>query len=67
MSLDIKAVKRIMIKKNINNLNLAEKMKVTPGRVSKILNDNVKRYRVNTIHSLAVALEVEADEILKED
>jgi DNA-binding Xre family transcriptional regulator len=67
MPIDMNAVKKIMIKKNINNSDLAEKMKVTPGRVSKMLNNNVKSYRVNTIHSLAAALEVETDEILKED
>ncbi|MDU3581116.1 MAG: helix-turn-helix transcriptional regulator [Clostridium butyricum] len=67
MPLDINAVKKIMIKKNINNADLAEKMNVTPGRVSKLLNNNVSSYRINTIHSLASALDVEADEILKED
>lgn len=67
MSLDIKNIKRLMLKKCINNRELAKKMNVTPGRVSNILNARSKTCRIGTICSLAKALDVEVEEIYKED
>lgn len=67
MPVDIYAVKRIMIDKNISHSDLAKKMEVTPGRISNMLSGRTKRYRVSTIHSLATALGVSTKEIFKEE
>ena len=66
MPVDMYAVKKIMIDKNISHSDLAKKMGVTQGRVSNMLSGKTNRYRVGTIHSLATALEVDVKDIFKE-
>lgn len=66
MPIDRQAVKKIMISKNITNEELAEKLKVSKGRISNILNKDVGNSRVETITKLANALDVEPLEIVKE-
>lgn len=67
MPINIDAVKKIMLTKGIGPSDLAEKMKVSKSRVSRILNDETPSSRIKTIHSLANALDVNPTEILKEE
>jgi transcriptional regulator with XRE-family HTH domain len=67
MPINIDAVKKIMLNKGIAPSDLAEKMKVSRSRVSRILNDETSSSQIKTIHSLATALEVNPTEILKEE
>lgn len=67
MPIDRRAVKKIMITKGITNEDLANKLNVTKGRISNILNQDVNNSRVSTITKLANALEVEPLEIVKEE
>ena len=66
ITLDIIKIKKLMISKNMSNHDLAEKMEVPDSRVSKILNQQSKRNRFQTVYNLAKALDCEIDEILKE-
>lgn len=67
MPLNVQAVKKIMIQKGITNKMLSERMNVTLGRVSNILNKETKSSRVETIGKIAKALEVEPLDIVKEE
>ena len=67
MPLDIVKVKKIMIKKNISNIELAKKMNVTQGRVSNLLNQKARTCRPSTLNSLANALDVDVEEIYMEE
>lgn len=67
MPIDRRAVKKIMITKGITNEDLANKLNVTKGRISNILNQDVNNSRVSTITKLANALEVEPLEIVREE
>lgn len=67
MPININEIKKIMYNKGINRVELAERMKVSKSRISRILNGEVANSQNKTIHSLATALEVEPEDILKED
>jgi len=67
MPINIKAVKKIMIDNSMTLDDLAEKMKVSKSRVSKILNDSTSNSQFKTIYSLAKALKVKPSEIVKEE
>lgn len=67
MPINIEAINKIMLNKGMNQVDLAKKMNVTKSRVSRILSDEVSNSRISTIHSLATALEVKPEDILKED
>lgn len=67
MPLNIDAVKNIMLNKGIAPSDLADTMKVSKSRISRILNDETSSSRIKTIYSLANALGVKPAEILKEE
>ena len=67
MPINIDAINKIMLSKGMNQVDLAKKMKVTKSRVSRILSNEVSNSQHKTIHSLATALEVNPEDILKED
>ncbi len=67
MPINTKAVKKIMINNCMTPDDLAEKMKVSKSRVSKILNDESSNSQFKTIYSLAKALKVKPSEIIKEE
>jgi len=67
MPINIEAINKIMLSKGMNQVDLAKKMNVTKSRVSRILSDEVSNSQIKTIHSLAIALEVNPEDILKED
>jgi len=66
MPINIKAVKKIMINKGIVPGDLAEKMNLSKSRISRLLNEDVPNSQIKTIHSLAKALDVKPEDILKE-
>lgn len=67
MELDFKKVNILMIKKNMRNKDLAKRLNVGESTVSKLLNGSSKKPRKDTIFNLSKALEVDVEEIIKED
>jgi transcriptional regulator with XRE-family HTH domain len=67
MPIDIVKVKELMLDKGLNQIDLAEKSKISKGRLSQILNGKTQTNQIKTIHSIANGLGVKPSEIIKED
>lgn len=67
MALNILKIKEIMLKKGMNQTEIAKKSKIQKSTVSKILSGKTKKTNIKTIHNIAKALEVDPIEITKED
>ncbi len=66
MPINTTKVKKIMIDKGITPSELAEKMNLSKSRISTLINKKTATSQIKTIHSLASALNVDADEIIEE-
>lgn len=65
MPIDAMLIRKIMLEKDINLNELAEKTNLSKSRISKILNSNAN-LRNETIKKIAKALKVRPIDIVKE-
>lgn len=65
MTLDFKKIRMLMVKKNMLIKDLAVKMGITPGGVSKLFNRVVTAHSNKTINKVAKALGVNVEDVIK--
>ena len=66
MPIDKEKLKSAMINNNMNMSNLAEESKVSKSQISRLIKEDTKMIRLDTLGKIAKALDVDYKELLKE-
>lgn len=66
MPIDKEKLKSAMISNNMNMSKLAEESKVSKSQISRLIKEDTKMIRLDTLGKIAKALDVDYKELLKE-
>lgn len=66
MPIDKEKLKSAMINNNMNMSKLAEESKVSKSQISRLIKEDTKMIRLDTLGKIAKALDVDYKELLKE-
>lgn len=66
MPIDKEKLKSAMINNNMNMSKLAEESKVSKSQISRLIKEDTKTIRLDTLGKIAKALDVDYKELLKE-
>lgn len=67
MPLNIERLNELLVEKNLNYSELAEKANISKTQISRIVNKNNRKVQLKTISALCNALDVEFKELYMKD
>ena len=67
MPIDKEKLKSAMINNNMNMSKLAEESKVSKSQISRLIKEDTKMIRLDTLGKIAKALDIDYKDLLKEE